>query len=83
MRERTRFSRKVIEGLPNLKLLITTGMRNASFDLKAAAERGVTVCGTGAVGNPTTGIAIGLMLELTAPHRLRKRADESWMNLGR
>jgi D-3-phosphoglycerate dehydrogenase len=65
MRERTRFSRKVIEGLPNLKLLITTGMRNNSFDLKAAAERGVTVCGTGAVGNPTTGITIGLMLELT------------------
>jgi phosphoglycerate dehydrogenase-like enzyme len=65
MRERTRFSRKVIEGLPNLKLLITTGMRNASIDLKAAAERGVKVCGTGAVGNPTVGITIGLMLELT------------------
>lgn len=65
MRERTRFSRRIIEGLPNLKLLITTGMRNASIDLKAAAERGVLVCGTGATGNPTVGIAIGLMLELT------------------
>jgi D-3-phosphoglycerate dehydrogenase len=65
MRERTPFPRKVIEALPDLKLLITTGMRNNSFDVKAANERGVTVCGTGAVGNPTTGIAFGLMLELT------------------
>jgi phosphoglycerate dehydrogenase-like enzyme len=65
MRERTPFPRKVIEALPDLKLLITTGAKNNSFDVKAATERGVTVCGTGAVGNPTTGIAFGLMLELT------------------
>jgi D-3-phosphoglycerate dehydrogenase len=65
MRERTAFPRKVIEALPDLKLLITTGAKNNSFDIQAAAERGVTVCGTGAVGNPTTGIAFGLMLELT------------------
>ena len=65
MRERTPFNRKVIEGLPDLKLLITTGARNNSIDLKAAAERGVTVCGTGGVGNPTAAVAVGLMLELT------------------
>jgi D-3-phosphoglycerate dehydrogenase len=65
MRERTPFSRKVVEALPDLKLLITTGARNNSFDIKACAERGITVCGTGAVGSPTTGIAFGLMLELT------------------
>jgi phosphoglycerate dehydrogenase-like enzyme len=65
MRERTPFTRKVIEGLPEMKLLITTGARNASIDMKAAAERGVTVCGTAGFGNPTAGIAIGLMLELT------------------
>src|SRR6476620_2907349 len=65
MRERTPFPRKVIEALPDLKLLITTGARNNSFDIKACAERGVTVCGTGAAGSPTTGIAFGLMLELT------------------
>jgi D-3-phosphoglycerate dehydrogenase len=65
MRERTPFNRKVIEGLPDLKLLITTGGRNASIDLKACAERGVTVCGTGGFGNPTAAVAIGLMLELT------------------
>jgi phosphoglycerate dehydrogenase-like enzyme len=65
MRERTGFPRKVIEALPDLKLLITTGMRNASIDTEAAKERGVTVCGTGSFGSPTSGIAIGLMLELT------------------
>ena len=65
MRERTPFPRKVIEALPDLKLLITTGARNNSFDIKVCAERGVTVCGTGAAGSPTTGIAFGLMLELT------------------
>jgi phosphoglycerate dehydrogenase-like enzyme len=65
MRERTPFPREVVEALPDLKLLITTGARNNSFDIKACAERGVTVCGTGAAGSPTTGIAFGLMLELT------------------
>ena len=65
MRERTPFPGAVIEALPDLKLLITTGAKNNSFDLKAAAERGVTVCGTGAVGSPTTGITFGLILELT------------------
>jgi phosphoglycerate dehydrogenase-like enzyme len=65
MRERTAFSKKVIDALPALKLLITTGMRNASIDTEAAKARGITVCGTGTFGNPTSGIAIGLMLELT------------------
>ena len=55
----------MIEKLPQLKLLITTGMRNASIDVAAAKARGVVVCGTPAVGSPTSGIAIGLMLELT------------------
>jgi phosphoglycerate dehydrogenase-like enzyme len=65
MRERTRFSRTVIDGLPKLKLLITTGAYNASIDMKACAERGIVVCGTGGFGNPTTGITFGLILELT------------------
>ncbi|MFZ3310304.1 MAG: D-2-hydroxyacid dehydrogenase family protein, partial [Xanthobacteraceae bacterium] len=65
MRERTGFPKEVIEALPDLKLLITTGMRNASIDTEAAKARGVTVCGTGSFGSPTSGIAIGLMLELT------------------
>jgi D-3-phosphoglycerate dehydrogenase len=65
MRERTPFPRDLIEALPDLKLLITTGARNNSFDLVAAAERGVVVCATGGYGNPTVGIVFGLMLELT------------------
>ena len=65
MRERTGFPKQVIDALPDLKLLITTGMRNASIDTEAAKARGVTVCGTGSFGSPTSGIAIGLMLELT------------------
>ena len=64
MRERTAFPRTVIEALPELKLLITTGMRNASIDLEAAKARGVVVCGTPAAGNATAAIAAGLMLEL-------------------
>jgi D-3-phosphoglycerate dehydrogenase len=81
MRERTPFNRKVIEGLPDLKLLITTGARNASIDLKACAERGITVCGTGGFGNPTAGIAFGLMLELTRNigfENARMKAGEPW-----
>jgi phosphoglycerate dehydrogenase-like enzyme len=65
MRERTGFPKQVIEALPNLKLLITTGARNASIDVETAKARGVSVCGTGSFGSPTSGIAIGLMLELT------------------
>jgi phosphoglycerate dehydrogenase-like enzyme len=65
MRERTGFPKQVIDALPDLKLLITTGLRNASIDTEAAKARGITVCGTGSFGSPTSGIAIGLMLELT------------------
>ncbi len=81
MRERTPFGRDVLEALPNLKLLLTSGMRNNSFDLAAAKERGVTVCGTGNVGNPTVGMTIGLMLELTRKigfEAARMKAGEPW-----
>ncbi|XAS72340.1 D-2-hydroxyacid dehydrogenase family protein [Micrococcaceae bacterium Sec5.1] len=50
MRERTRFPRRMLESLTNLKLLVTTGMANAAIDLEAASERGILVCGTG--GSP-------------------------------
>jgi len=83
MRERTGFPRAVIEKLPDLKLLITTGMRNASIDGAAAKERGVAVCGTPAVGNPTSGIAIGLMLELTRRigyENARMKAGVPWQS---
>jgi phosphoglycerate dehydrogenase-like enzyme len=47
MRERTAFPREVLAGLPDLKLLITTGMRNASVDAAYLRERGIVYCGTG------------------------------------
>ena len=81
MRERTPFPRKTIEALPDLKLLITTGAKNNSFDIKAATERGVTVCGTGSAGNPTVGITFGLMLELTRRigfENARMKAGAPW-----
>jgi phosphoglycerate dehydrogenase-like enzyme len=46
MRERTAFPRRVLERLPNLRLLVTTGRKNASIDVAAAGELGITVCGT-------------------------------------
>jgi D-3-phosphoglycerate dehydrogenase len=81
MRERTAFLRDTIEALPDLKLLITTGAGNKSIDLAAAAERGVTVAGTGTFGNPTTGIAFGLILELTRRigfENARMKAGAPW-----
>ena len=65
MRERTPFPRQLIEALPDLRLLVTTGMVNRAIDLEAAKARNVVVCGTPSFGNPTTGIAWGLILELT------------------
>ncbi len=54
MRERTAFPREVLERLPNLQLLVTTGMRNASVDVDYLHQRGVTVSGTGGIGAPTS-----------------------------
>ncbi len=64
MRERTPFPRALFERLPDLKLLITTGPRNASVDVKAANERGIVVCGTDAGGHATAELAFGLILSL-------------------
>src|ERR1700684_2596004 len=83
MRERTGFPKQVIDALPDLKLLISTGMRNASIDTEAAKARGVVVCGTGAFGSPTSGIAIGLMLELTRHigyENARLHAGATWQS---
>jgi D-3-phosphoglycerate dehydrogenase len=65
MRERTPFPRSVIDALPDLKLIVTSGARNAAIDVAAAAERKIPVCGTETVGQPTAALTIGLMLELT------------------
>lgn len=62
MRERTPFPAALFERLPNLKLLVTAGMRNAAIDMAAAASRGVTVCGTDMLPYPTAELAWGLIL---------------------
>ena len=65
MRERTPFPRELLQRLPNLRLLVTTGMRNASIDLKAATDCGVLVCGTdGGPTNPPAELTWGLILAL-------------------
>jgi D-3-phosphoglycerate dehydrogenase len=64
MRERTPFPRALFDKLPNLKLLVTTGKRNASIDLAAAKDHGVLVCNTGGAGRATAELAIGLMIGL-------------------
>ncbi|MGE5147783.1 MAG: D-2-hydroxyacid dehydrogenase family protein, partial [Candidatus Eiseniibacteriota bacterium] len=58
------FDRALLERLPNLKLLITTGMRNASIDLETAVARGVIVCGTEAYAGTTAELTWGLILGL-------------------
>jgi phosphoglycerate dehydrogenase-like enzyme len=64
MRERTRFDRELIEALPNLKLIATTGSWNAAIDMKAAEELGIVVAGTGAAGNSTPELTWGVILAL-------------------
>src|SRR5438270_10560389 len=65
MRERTPFPRTMFAGLPNLKLLITSGMRNAAIDMEAAKDHKVTLCGTQWGRDPTAPLTMGLILELT------------------
>jgi phosphoglycerate dehydrogenase-like enzyme len=64
MRERTPFPRELLERLPALRLLVTTGRRNAAIDVVAAKERGVLVCGTDTLPYPTAELTIGLMIAL-------------------
>jgi phosphoglycerate dehydrogenase-like enzyme len=74
MRERTRVPRALLERLPNLKLLITAAMWNASVDIDAATERGVQVCGTDDLPTPAAEMALGLMLALARAIPQEERA---------
>ncbi|WP_419999505.1 D-2-hydroxyacid dehydrogenase family protein [Streptomyces boninensis] len=64
MRERTPFPASLLDRLPKLRLLITSGMRNASVDRGAAARQGVTVCGTASSPAPPTELTWALLLGL-------------------
>ncbi|MEY9840342.1 D-2-hydroxyacid dehydrogenase family protein [Streptacidiphilus sp. EB103A] len=74
LRERVRFPAALFERLPRLRLLVASGMRNASIDMDAAREHGVTVCGTASSSTPPVeltwalllGLARGLVTESTA-----------------
>src|SRR6202049_5177755 len=62
MRERTPMTRTIIERLPKLRMIASTGTRNASIDLKAAEERGVQVVHTGYTSTPTIELTWALIL---------------------
>lgn len=75
MRERTPFPRDLLERLPGLRLLVTTGMRNAAIDLEAATDLGILVCGTaGGPDSPPAELTWGLILALVR-HIPRENAD--------
>ncbi len=80
MRERTPFRRGLLERLPDLRLLVTSGMRNASIDMAAARQRGVTVCGTPSVGAPTAELTWGLIIGLLRhiPREDRAMREGRW-----
>ncbi len=64
MRERTPFPADLLAKLPNLKLLVTSGPRNAAIDLAAARAQGVTVCGTESSPTPPVELTWALILGL-------------------
>jgi D-3-phosphoglycerate dehydrogenase len=65
MRERTAFTARVIERLPRLRLILTTGMRNVAIDVAAARAHGITVCGTVMSGPSTAELVFAHMMELS------------------
>jgi phosphoglycerate dehydrogenase-like enzyme len=80
MRERTPFPRSLLERLPKLRLLITTGSRNASIDVAAARALGITVSGTGGLAQPTAELTWGLILALARriPSEDRATREGAW-----
>ncbi|WP_329248347.1 D-2-hydroxyacid dehydrogenase family protein [Actinoallomurus sp. NBC_01490] len=79
MRERTPFPRDVLARLPRLRLLVTTGMRNASIDLDAARELGVVVSGTRGSAGGTAELTWALILGLVRT----VAADDARIRAGR
>ena len=64
MRERTKITKKLIESLKKLKLIVTSGMRNKSIDLETAKKNKVLVTGTEINNNPTPELTWALILGL-------------------
>ena len=78
MRERTPFPRQLLERLPRLSLLVTTGMRNLAIDTVAARELGIDVCGTPMLGYPAAEHTWALILALVK----QVSAEDSIMHEG-
>ncbi len=81
MRERTAFPKSLFDALPKLKLLLTSGMRNAAIDTAAVKDRGIVYCGTQYGRDPTAPLTMGLILELTrgiGRENARMHAGEPW-----
>ncbi|MHC4861112.1 MAG: NAD(P)-dependent oxidoreductase, partial [Planctomycetota bacterium] len=80
MRERTPFPGSLLERLPRLKLLVTTGMRNLAIDMDAARERGVPVCGTATLPYPAFEHTWALILALVKqiPRENRTMHEGGW-----
>lgn len=86
MRERTPFTANLINNLPNLKLLITSGMRNKSIDLNTAKNNGIVVCGTQSLPEPAVELTWALILSayrsiITENNNLRNGAWQSTIGL--
>jgi phosphoglycerate dehydrogenase-like enzyme len=83
MRERTPFPASLLDRLPGLRLLVTTGMRNASVDVAAATARGIVVCGTGSHPTPpaelTWALVLGLARQLV-PEATAMRDGGRWQS---
>ncbi len=73
MRERTPFPAALLERLPRLKLLVTSGMRNLAIDVAAARSQGITVCGTDSSPTPPTELTWALILGLARHLPLENR----------
>ncbi len=83
MRERTPFRASAFARLPRLRLLVTTGMRNAAIDMEAARARGIVVCGTASLGEPPAEITWALLLALArhlVPENAAFRQNGPWQS---
>ena len=76
MRERTPITKKIISNLKNLKLIITSGMRNKSIDFLTAKEKKILVCGTDSSLNSTSELTWALILGLA--RNLREEAENMY-----
>ncbi|QXV58252.1 D-2-hydroxyacid dehydrogenase family protein [Amycolatopsis sp. TNS106] len=80
MRERTRFPAEVLDRLPALKLLVSTGHRNAAIDVAAARRNGVVVCSTGYIAAPAAEHTWALILAAArnVPVESRNMREGGW-----